>query len=137
MLQDICGRIPYGVKCTYIGDNKFYIILGIYKNIIKLKCCDNNQIIEENLVNNINSFKLCLRHLSSITEKEKIELKKLIAEDLKNKVEYATIGHGLLLDGLYKFGSLCQLNWLNMNHFDYRDLIEIGLAEQVPKCVYK
>ena len=64
---------------------------------------------------NINNFpKLLLRPMSSMTEEEKKEYYQ----------------HIVLINGVEKY------DWLNEHHFDYRGLIERGLALEAPEGMY-
>jgi hypothetical protein len=102
LLRDSFARVPYGVK----GVNE-------YGNIITLKDWKTEQSIFDGIRYIINkySWRPYLFPLSSMTEKQKKELNILrtYVSLVKNK-EY------LLFD------------WLNANHFDYRGLIDMGLA---------
>lgn len=109
LLKDICARLPYDIKVLY--NNKVYsidYISGIYEEI-KL---DNSN---DNYTLNISNIKPYLFPLSSITEEQKMFLKQqnwCIAISTSGTVETTIEG----------------IDWLNKNHFDYRGLIEKGLA---------
>ena len=61
----------------------------------------------------IKDVKPYLFHLSSMTEEQKEEYKQFL-EDIDGYV--------------YSIDCVPQIDWLNKNHFDYRGLIEKGLA---------
>ena len=111
LIKDLCGRLPYGVKILHVKDG----IMGVLSNINiyvegreeKLKCSipffgEDNVPIEE--------FKPYLYPLSSMTEEQMKEYKRL----------FAFSGNP---EGLAEL-----IDWLNAHHFDYRFLIEQGLA---------
>jgi hypothetical protein len=101
LLKDLCGRLPYGVK----GTNAHGVIVNLdhptdYSPYMSIK----NAVLKHD-------YKPYLFPMSSMTEEQKMELTMLrtYVSLVKNK-EY------LLFD------------WLNANHFDYRGLINMGLA---------
>ena len=100
LLKDLCSRLPYGVK-------------GIEANTI---CLLNTSAHFKSLIKNIEykiehlGFKPYLFPLSSMTE-----------EQYK---EYCKFEHSGDMEHL----SIPLLDWLNANYFDYRGLIEKGLA---------
>lgn len=111
LIKDLCGRLPYGVNILHVKDG----IIGVLSNIDiyvegreqKLKCVtsfygDYKVPIEE--------FKPYLYPLSSMTEEQMKEYKRL----------FAFSGNP---EGLAEL-----IDWLNAHHFDYRFLIEKGLA---------
>lgn len=65
-------------------------------------------------------YKPYLRPMSSMTEEEHIKLKAV----------YDNGSNGL-------FDEYSHIDWLNANHFDYRGLIERGLALEAPEDMYK
>lgn len=114
ILIDLCGRLPYDIVINdEYGD---YINVNIYNAHI------------EHLIDRVVSGldKMVLRPLSSMTEEEYNELKKISSyyglapfEDIHNWTpNYDLIG------------------WLNAHNFDYRDLIPKGLAIEAPKDMY-
>lgn len=109
LLRDLCCRLPYEVKIQY-EDNIFTIdyISAMYEEI-KLNTPNKYTI-------DVLEVKPYLFPLSSMTEEQKI-----IYGDLC----YAVI-HSLAWDMQAALNEL--VDWLNKNHFDYRGLIEKGLA---------
>lgn len=121
LIKDLCGRLPYGVNILHVKDG----IIGVLSNIDiyvegreqKLKCVtsfygDYKVPIEE--------FKPYLYPLSSMTEEQRSML-----EDLDM--------NGPMLDisgerQIYIPTNPRIIDWLNAHHFDYRGLIEQGLA---------
>ena len=66
-------------------------------------------------------FKPYLFHLSSMAEEQ--------------KKEYQYITERWMNDPVYSISD--SIDWLNKNHFDYRGLIEKGLALEAPEEMYK
>lgn len=103
LLRDLCARLPYGAKVLF--NNKVYSIdyvSCIYEEI-KLDICDNYTL-------NVSDVKPYLFPLSSMTEEQK---------DIFGKLWWNTKGLNMAMHAI---------DWLNKNHFDYRGLIEKGLA---------
>ena len=115
LLKDLCARLPYGVKVKFeyvitspakiIGINKFFI-----------EC--------EDVTANIEDVKPYLFPLSSMTEEQ------------KNDCPIGETNLNIIKDNLGCYGiieipwrlSFLFIDWCNKNHFDYRGLIPLGLA---------
>ena len=110
LLKDLCGRLPYGVKVqtTYINpQTKERKDIGT----------DVLSTVEISmLIDGYEEHKPYLFPLTSMSEEQKI-----IYGDLC----YAII-HSLAWDTQAALNEL--VNWLNENHFDYNNLIPMGLA---------
>lgn len=106
LLQDLCARLPYGVKAesVYINpDTKERKSHGI-------EVFDATDILV--IKEGFGEFKPYLFPLSSMTDKQ------------KNEYQYIT--ERWMNDPAYSISD--SIDWLNENHFDYRGLIEKGLA---------
>ena len=123
LLKDLCARLPYGVK--YSCDD--------IKNVWRLKTIftrSDNSIF----CDGCNALELCkpyLFPLSSMTEEQYNSLHELgILDNCSHSYEYANPHiHGVsFIFKQFKTYSLELIEWLNKNHFDYRGLIEKGLA---------
>lgn len=123
LLKDLCARLPYNVKVS-IGKNKRDDIL-----------CEINTFL--NSINNTYAdVKPYLFPLSSITEEESTELFKLFEISLIDSIgaDYIKInectGITFFLDKGFDVETHLDklIDWLNAHHFDYRGLIEKGLA---------
>ena len=111
LLKDLGGRLPYGVKILDIPANvvgKLFLISTT--DTVQYETTDDTGI--QTLYN----IKPYLFPLSSMTEEEQRTL-----DSMCNGVEMVS-----RLSGLKMFGK--AFNWLDENHFDYRGLIEKGLA---------
>ena len=104
LLRDLCARLPYGVKVQYM--NNIFVIdyVSSYEEV-KLDIPDNWTV-------GVSEVKPYLFPLSSMTEKQ--------------KKEYQYITERWMYDPSYSISD--STDWLNKNHFDYRGLIEKGLA---------
>ena len=108
LLRDLCARLPYGVKCRYQH----------------IQYVENGKIIDINMFGLVNvdghikdicDIKPYLFPLSSMTEKQK--------EFLRQQNWYIAISTSGTIETTIE-----GFDWLNKNHFDYRGLIEKGLA---------
>lgn len=142
--KDFCARLLHGVKVKILDEdvipyepNDIGTIVGkeyINDDIYTVKCERESWCLVI-----YKHFIPYLRPLSSMTEEEKEELKELIdSEDVDEKGIYFLEG-GTLEEYLSQFSyKLCNIinDWLNEHHFDYRSLIEKGLALEAPKDMY-
>lgn len=119
LLKDLCTRLSYEVMCN-IGlnfplplqqifiDEVDGILLDFYKD------GKNYQVY-------LSEVKPYLRPMSSMTEEEIEEYKHLL-----NKYTASN-----------PTSAISMIDWLNAHHFDYRGLIEKGLALPAPEGMYK
>ena len=148
LLQDLCMRLPYGVKATTTsnGWTGTYTITGYNNDRIYLDCPIYDEGDDEWLVESVKPY---LRPMSSMTEEEKQELERLINEKLNGKdqeddewtpwVLHDTTGIRNSVGGeRFYFDEMSFIyDWLNTHHFDYCGLIEKGLALPAPEGMYK
>ena len=103
LLKDLCERLPYRVKISV--NNNIESLQGI--NVL-----DNVVEYGSFLSSDIEEVKPYLFPLSSMTEEQ--------------KKEYQYITERWMYDPAYSISD--SIDWLNKNNFDYRGLIEKGLA---------
>lgn len=101
LFQDLCARLPYGVKVTFAG----------YSG--RDDCILNSQHLNSTYAIEYLGLKPYLRPLSSMTEEEEDEYELVCRKSITT-----------------------QIDWLNKNMFDYRGLIEKGLALEAPESMY-
>ena len=125
LLKDLSARLPYGVILDYsfIADNKKRIHTQrplTYRNI--------GTIAIDEWHTNEELFKPYLRPMSSMTEEEKEDWYK------ESHVDYDCEFHPTPTLSL----EYCHLStdWLNAHFFDYRGLIEKGLALEALEGMY-
>ena len=108
LLKDLCARIPYGVKMNHIADNEHSpkTLIGVAKDMITLKGLGGYECVD------VEHYKPYLFPLSSMTEEQEEEYDNL------NCWELGCFPH-----------TEDALDYLIANHFDYRGLIPMGLAE--------
>ena len=119
LIRDLCGRLPYGVK-TYIKnwsklDRKYYegvyTVESIDSSLNTIVADSERSSVEVIVGDDDYEIKPYLRPMSNMTEEEKLMYEGLMI-GTDNNIPY-------ILD---------VIDWLNAHHFDYRDLIEKGLA---------
>jgi len=79
----------------------------------------------DGLLRGLSDFKMYLRPLSSMTEEENKQYESIC--DLYMN------GQGVK----HFFNNVATIDWYNRKHFDYRGLIEKGLALQAPEGMYE
>lgn len=104
LLKDLCGRLPYWVKCIVKSDGYVGVISSIESQYGVVTFDDGRQ--EE-----ICDIKPCLYPLSSMTLKQKAELSMLV------------VG----VEDIFK-SFLIEVEFYHKHHIDYRGLIPMGLA---------
>ena len=123
LLRDLCNRLPYNVMCQveFKEDGKYNSKVMLLSGIFT----DEAYFTTKGGSIYSNEYKPYLFPLSSMTEEEQ-----RILDSMCNGVEM--VGR---LSGLKMFDK--AFNWLNENHFDYRGLIEKGLAiDATDKNIY-
>lgn len=134
LLQDLCSRLPYGVKMNHIANDEHSpsTLIGIDRDYVSLQSIGGYSYVP------VEHYKPYLFPISSMTEEQKKEYYSL-ADDVTIKP-----GQGCYLgikihciklgisdnphEEVWDYIDLGALDWLNKNHFDYRDLIPKGLA---------
>lgn len=104
LLKDLCSRLPYNVKVLY--DNEVFNV-----DYISAICEEIKLDILDNYTCDISEVKPYLFPLSSMTEEQEKEYNDL------NCYELGWFPH-----------TEAALDYLIKNHFDYRELIDRGLA---------
>ena len=118
LLKDLCERLPYGVKAKvlvedilrydYSSEEGGFIngIENINNGLFVIQCREDSYVLS------YDEFKPYLRPMSSMTDSEAIEWHK------------TTFGQRWITEDNIE---RC-IDWLNAHHFDFRGLIEKGLA---------
>lgn len=140
LIKDLCARLPYEVKASVnseylseelikVGYNEPLVIYGITADG-SISFTLDKFLMEYSMP--ILSIKPYLFPLSSMTEEQKKELDKkfhVIGIYWNNiKICYHSEGYWDTDLEVDFQDWLWLINWLNKNHFDYRGLIEKGLA---------
>ena len=110
LLKDLCARLPYNVICQVEFkengkyNSKVMLLSGIFTDEAYFTTKDGSIYSNE--------YKPYLFPLSSMTEEQ--------------KQEYQYITERWMYDSSYSISD--SIDWLNKNHFDYRNLIKKELA---------
>ena len=122
LLKDLCGRLPYWVKISV--DDNIETLQGI--NIL-----DNVVEYGSWLSSDIEEVKPYLFPLSSMTEEQKYDF---YCRFIENDCDFEDFKEFYLDNGMWHelLTSVDDveaiIDWFNKNHFDYRGLIPMGLA---------
>ena len=125
LLQDLCARLPYGLIVRHVKINKDFKINGGLCNdcddgttqlLLYVKTIDKGYQLLPTGPGDVLPY---LRPLSSMTEEEKREYHEIDDCAYTCPEEYAHVP------------AVDRVDWLNAHHFDYRGLIEKGLAIEV------
>ena len=135
LLQDLCARLPYGVKIEltwWVMGEGTYINTTLEPDHIEQLLNDEDGDTE---------IKPYLRPLSSMTEEEKRELQSFFpgsfgGQWLNLEKGYIDIYECEPTIRLYLYDATGLTEWLNKKMFDYRGLIPKGLAEIAPEGMY-
>ena len=125
LIQDLCGRLPYGViakkEYSFVFTNG---TISKSKKIERLDLEDIDYLISGD--NCVDVLKPYLRPMSSMTEEEQKEYHKTFRAE--------PYGSGI---GYEYVESARSFDWLDKHHFDYRELINKGLALNAQEGMYK
>lgn len=131
LLKDLCARLPYGFVVHRYSDNRDIVIesngIDFFAHFLEYSEGED--------------FKPYLRPMSSMTNKEKRELQSFYPGCFGGQwldIEKGTIDifECSSTITLYLSDSERIVDWFNKNIFDYRGLIEKGLALEAPKGMY-
>ena len=122
LLQDLCARLPYGVKVHLSRKHNRPEEDIVLNNIIIGK----DGFVASNIIGYnylLSEIKPYLRPISSMTEEEKMMQ--------RSKMRY----EGYFVNHVY-YHTLEEFEYLNSIHVDYRGLIEKGLALEALDGMY-
>ena len=126
LLKDICSRWPYDVVVLEDIDKEFDG--GCISKLVTItEIKGEKMFLTKNSLTpvTIEEIRPYLRPMSSMTEEEIIELKWLNEKcDAMPTFEYVHVENYRIYD------------WMNRHHFDYRGLIEKGLALEAQEGMY-
>jgi len=128
VLQDLCARLPYGVKVKIrSNDIRTVRTINIEEEIVTFFEIDTISLFGSHIENTLTlrqQVKPYLRPMSSMTEEE---------------MERLTDTHSLLSANGIPNNVCCTvegMDYLNSIHVDYRGLIPMGLALEAPEGMY-
>ena len=121
LFKDLCARLPYHVRC------KIWLEDGTTEEgPLDLQHNYGDVLQDAFFCDKIKEIKPYLRPLSSMTEEEVKEYHNLCYEEEREQIEF-----GDWVTRVYYHDTIESIDWLNKHHFDYRGLIEKGLAIEV------
>jgi len=124
LLKDICARLLYGVK-VLDNSHKDYGVSKIINIGFDGSILVDNEMDDIQYYPIIDDIKPYLRPMGSMTGEEKKEFHHI-----------ASLQRNYLGDDIF-YTHWQMYDWLNKNMFDYRGLIEKGLALVVPDDMYE
>ena len=122
LLKDLCSRLPYRVKVHIIDETGAEI----------------DDELTTSTISHLDRWivKPYLRPISSMTKKEDEDICHILRDEFYADVDGALCAkddrYRTRLDLIESY-----IDWLNSHHFDYRGLIEKGLALKAPKDMYE
>lgn len=123
--KDLCARLYYGIKGLHRGQVHILKTMDWGYDRVSIKVDGYDAWFP------VDSFKPYLRPMSSMTEKENEELKYVI--ELELQALEGEEGHNTVSAAPAAF----EVDFYNKHHFDYRGLIEKGLALEAEDGMYK
>lgn len=147
--KDLHARLPYGIKgiasvkkFVKSSDTEWFYTekkVDVEAELVAIKYNDSIllEYDSDDLLDNytLKDFKPYLRPMSSMTNEELKELRDIF----NGVVDFNEWGLDILDSDYHGFSYLevCAIiDWLNTHHFDYRGLIEKGLALVAPDGIY-
>ena len=140
LVKDLCARLPYGVKVnvTYSIENASSFRQQVCSEGVNVL---NTDIIWLYQCNEI-GIRTYLFPMSSMTEEQKKKFMEVsnCEMQLNEQYGYDSEGNYIIIIGEYEYNydenittdcfypNFETFDWLHRNHFDYRGLIEKGLA---------
>ena len=126
---DLCGRLPFGVKCAVYFKNPRKDGFNGYITELNTYLLEELEDLESTEVKEI---KPILRRLVDMTEEEQANLRK-VAHEKDEKLYLEAINKSKMGDGSMRGKVITHFaaDWCNAHHFDYRGLIDKGLANMV------
>ena len=138
LINECCNRLPYGVWVDLNGirgklnEIKIHHFFYDTNSVQDIKAYTD--FFQDNEPIEICNFKLCLRPMSSMTENERKELISEFGADIRDEDNgrhteeygYVMVYHNFKEESW--FIPFEAIDFLNAHHFDYRGLIEKGLA---------
>lgn len=146
LIKDLCSRLPYGVKIevTYSKDSGSSLRARLCREGINILDTDILGLFQQSEIH----IKPYLFPFSSMTEEQKKDLLTHVVG--KNSIKYFQVTSKGCIDNidaeeqeLTKFHlhwvnfncktTSAYIDWCNKNHFDYRNLIPMGLANNATR----
>lgn len=125
LLQDLCGRLPYGVKTSYSGYEMTIRGVDVESKTVDVIDWGKARFAAVR----IEKIKPYLRPMSSMTEEERKEYNDLYYQVPIQRSDGNAYRDTRMVEALH-------IDWLNKKMFDYRGLIPKGWALEAPEDMY-
>ena len=122
LLKDLCSRLPYGVKVSYYDLDEEVLKCGTLEGV------ERSFVTVDGFQWEITDIKPYLFPLSSMTEEQKEELESLGWNFDNFEIHNVSECLGTYREYVAHSDCFNLIDWLNKNHFDYRNLIDKNLA---------
>ena len=130
ILKDLTARLPYNVKFPIIDwDDDIQEEVQVNATLYSINKDGYVRTLESDYEFDITSIKPYLFPMSSMTEEQYDEFEKIVSDDYLENIQI-TKEMREKVDFITHFPIYCPnvIDWFDKNHFDYRGLIEKGLA---------
>lgn len=136
LIEDLCGRLPYEVKARvkywmpyeHRYDEGIMTVDAVNRNLGEVFACSDTGCTTIVLDYDDNDIVPYLFPMNSMTDEQKKELYEDVL-DLSATITVNGIFECTKTDCCVEFDRIIKMvEWLNKNHFDYRGLIDKGLA---------
>lgn len=126
LLNDVCARLPYGVKVAFLNEDLTHH--SEPKTLVGIECINNlnySKLEDEDGNTTIVEFvKPYLFPLSSMTEEQKKEWHSLMRKEYREQYPNSVVN-----TSYYEyFPTIESFDYLYSRHLDFRGLIPMGLA---------
>jgi hypothetical protein len=122
-LKDLCARLPHNCRVFY------EYIDGLNGKTYGYSLTLNTWCIDEFVANKA-VIKPYLRPMSSMTEEELHEVQEILGKGVEIREDFIVSVDSSINSFTY-LELIAVFEWFNAHHFDYRGLIEKGLAIEV------
>lgn len=130
LLKDLCARLSCGVKVAFLNEDLTHH--SEPKTLIGIECINNlnySRLEDEDGNTTIVEFvKPYLFPISSMTEEQYYELQNCSSDDCLEHMEVVKTLRDCTNFTHWPLYEYRVIDWFHKNHFDYRGLIEKGLA---------
>ena len=137
LLNDILSRLVFGVKMSSVKLNEFGHVIDVSNDLIEVTPENISVILE---YYDLATLRPWLRSMYDISESELKELRSICTMHDVGGETYEF--WGIEITHSSRYGKVFSkkyeaIDWLNKHHFDYRGLLERGLALMVKSDIYE
>ena len=126
LIIDICARLPYGLKAKYYDPEAERTTWDEINDIYNSTSYNHTEVGIGQYGLNVVEVKPYLFPMSSMTEEQQKEAN--IFDDMDIDILSENLGRNHRNKTNIPTATYNYVDWLNAHHFDYRGLIEKGLA---------